>query len=518
MKLHAGGSIITIYINSNKSLLPECSKLFFFAVTLQVQTMNTYKLHTRYKKLLADTVTPVSVYLRLRDRYANSILLESSDYHGNENTYSYICSEPIARFEIAQGKASMTFPDGAKESVELNTAGQVPELLQQFISCFQTDTLDMKFSYNGLFGYQAYDTVRYYEDLNIDTYEDEERAIPDIIYQLYRYMIVINHFNNELYIFEHEYYECPSELDHIQRLLSNPTLPAYGFEPVGEEQTNFSDSGFLEVIQKGKDHCQRGDVFQVVLYRRFSQEFLGDEFNVYRTLRSINPSPYLFYCDYGSFKLFGSSPEAQLVINHGQAEIHPIAGTFRRTGNDLQDSQLATELFSDPKENAEHIMLVDLARNDLSRNGKNVKVDTFKEIQYFSHVIHLVSKVTAEIDPSVSSLQLVADTFPAGTLSGAPKHRAMQLINQYENGNRGYYGGCIGYLGFDGTFNQAIMIRSFLSKGNRLFYQAGAGVVSKSVPEKELQEVHNKLMALRTALQQAKIINQYEEATSNTGA
>jgi len=480
--------------------------------------MKTYTLSTRYKKLLADTVTPVSVYLRLRDRYANSILLESSDYHGGDNTYSYICCEPMARFELSANTVTMAFPDGVSEQVTLNNPRQLPDLLQHFIDQFEIDPLDMKFSYNGLFGYQAYDAVRQYEEIEIDSYEDDERKIPDVVYQLYKYMIIINHFNNELYIFEHYHDNPQSDLDQILRLLSNPTLPQYGFDTKGEEHTNFTDEEFLAVIEQGKVHCQRGDVFQIVLSRRFSQEFLGDEFNVYRALRSINPSPYLFYCDYGTYKLFGSSPEAQLVINQSMAEIHPIAGTFRRTGNDIEDSQLAKELFADHKENAEHIMLVDLARNDLSRNGKEVKVDTFKEIQFFSHVIHLVSKVTAEIDDEVSSLQLVADTFPAGTLSGAPKHRAMQLINQYESGNRGYYGGCIGYLGFDGNFNQAIMIRSFLSKQNRLYFQAGAGIVSKSVSQSELQEVNNKLMALRTAIQEAKLINPYEKETSNIGA
>ncbi|MEM6628064.1 MAG: anthranilate synthase component I family protein [Bacteroidota bacterium] len=469
--------------------------------------MKPFKLHTQYKKMLADTVTPVSVYLRLRDRYANSILLESSDYHGNENTYSFICCEPLARFELQKGIVTQQFPDGSETATPVDSSHTVPALLQSFIDSFQIEDLQMKFSYAGLFGYQSYDTVRHYEDIEIDTYTDSDRQIPDILYQLYKYLVVINHFNNELYIFEHSYEEGSSQIKHIQSLLVNPTVPLYNFETVEEEKTNLSDEEFLAIIQKGKDHCQLGDVFQIVLARRFYQGFLGDEFNVYRTLRSINPSPYLFYCDYGTFKIFGSSPEAQLVINQGMAEIHPIAGTFRRTGNDQQDQELAKQLSEDPKENAEHIMLVDLARNDLSRNGKDVKVDTFKEVQYFSHVIHLVSKVTAEIDASVSSLQLVADTFPAGTLSGAPKHRAMQLINQYENGNRGYYGGCIGYLGFDGNFNQAIMIRSFLSKGNQLYYQAGAGIVSKSDPASELQEVHNKLMALRTAINLAKEIN-----------
>ncbi|MEO0470200.1 MAG: anthranilate synthase component I family protein, partial [Bacteroidota bacterium] len=373
---------------------------------------------------------------------------------------------------------------------------------------FQTEELDLDFSYNGLFGYQAYDTVRHYETVEINTYPDHQREMPDLLYQAYRYMVVFNHFNNELFLFEHSYGAQESQLDYIESLIDHQSLPRFTFGREGAEDSNMTDQDYLDMVQKGMDHCQRGDVFQIVLSRAFSQGFAGDEFNVYRALRSINPSPYLFYCDYGSFKIMGSSPEAQLVVQGNQATIHPIAGTFRRTGNDQEDSKLARELFEDPKENAEHVMLVDLARNDLSRNGSNVEVETYKEIQYFSHVIHLVSKVTARMDESVSSLQLVADTFPAGTLSGAPKHRAMQLIEEYEPRNRGFYGGCIGYLGFDGTFNQAIMIRSFLSKGNQLFFQAGAGIVSRSVPASELQEVHNKLAALRKALDLAETINQ----------
>lgn len=466
--------------------------------------------------MLADTVTPVSIYLRLRDRYANSILLESSDYHGNENTYSFICFEPIAEFKLAKNILNMRFPSGEQVEERLETTESLPIKLRQFLDSFEVDELDLKFSYNGLFGYQAYDTVRHYEEVEIDTFPNEDREIPDMLYCLYRYLIVINHFNNELYLLEHNYGDMPSQLAHIEALLNNPTIPAYDFKLVGEESSNLTDEAYIEMVKKGIHHCQVGDVFQIVLSRRFQQEFQGDEFNVYRTLRSINPSPYLFYCDYGSFKLMGSSPEAQLIIQGGQATIHPIAGTFRRTGNDEEDTQLARKLFDDPKENSEHIMLVDLARNDLSRNGSEVKVDTFKEIQFYSHVIHLVSKVTAEISPDVSSLQLVADTFPAGTLSGAPKHRAMQLINEYEPQNRGYYGGCVGYLGFNGNFNQAIMIRSFLSKNNHLYYQAGAGVVSRSVPENELQEVNNKLMALKKALSFATQLNQLEQITTQT--
>ncbi|MEM7373520.1 MAG: anthranilate synthase component I family protein [Bacteroidota bacterium] len=473
--------------------------------------MTRFPLKTLYRKLLADTVTPVSVYLRLRDHFANAIMLESSDYHGNDNTFSYICFDPIATFKLQGGQVQIAYPDESTEERIIKTNKDLPRYIQEFLDSFEVEELEFKFSYNGLFGYQAYDTVRHYESVSISSYSHQERAIPDMLYHAYRYMIVINHFNNELYIFEHNFGEKKSHLDQIEMLLNNQATPRFSFDRIGEEKTNFTDEEFLSVIQKGKDHCQRGDVFQIVLSRQYQQQYLGDEFNVYRALRSINPSPYLFYCDYGNFKIMGSSPEAQLVISGNQATIHPIAGTFRRTGNDEEDSKLARQLFDDPKENSEHVMLVDLARNDLSRNGSDVEVETYKEIQYFSHVIHLVSKVTAQLHEGVSSMQLVADTFPAGTLSGAPKHRAMQLIESYENQNRGFYGGSIGYLGFKGNFNQAIMIRSFLCKNNRLFYQAGAGIVSKSVPASELQEVHNKLAALRKALDLACSIGKKEE-------
>jgi anthranilate synthase component 1 len=462
--------------------------------------MKRFPIQTRYRRLLADTVTPVSLYLRLRDQFANTILLESSDYHGNDNTYSFLCFSPLASFQLSHSQVAISYPDGSEEERSIKGTQDLPQLLQEFLDSFQVEELDFKFSYNGLFGYQSYDTVRHYETVELGSYTDAKREIPDMLYHAYRYMIVINHFNNELYLFEHSYGETTSQLDHIEQLLNHQAVPRFTFSIEGEEETNLTDEEFLDITRKGQEHCQLGDVFQIVLSRQYQQHFSGDEFNLYRALRSVNPSPYLFYCDYGDFKIMGSSPEAQLVITKETATIHPIAGTFRRTGNDEEDSRLARELFDDPKENSEHVMLVDLARNDLSRNGSDVKVETYKEVQYFSHVIHLVSKVTANIRKDVSSLQLVADTFPAGTLSGAPKHRAMQLIEQYENQNRGFYGGSIGYLGFDGTFNQAIMIRSFLSKNNVLYYQAGAGIVSKSIPESELQEVHNKLAALRSAL------------------
>jgi anthranilate synthase component 1 len=467
-----------------------------------------FTLKTTYKKLLADTVTPVSIYLKLRDKFINSILLESSDYHGNENSYSYICCQPIARFELSDHTLTQQFPDGSLQRQAITERHQVVAALDNFCKQFHTEEHRFPFINNGIFGYVAYNSVQFFEDIELRDRKTEENAIPDMIYQVFKYVMVINHFKNELYIFEHapesNQVEASTEgIDYIISLIQNKNFPSYTFHLQDEETTNLTDQEFLDVIASGKYHCQVGDVFQIVLSRRFSRKFTGDEFNVYRALRSVNPSPYLFYFDFGSFKIFGSSPEAQITIQNRKATIYPIAGTFRRTGNDVEDAELAQKLYDDPKENAEHVMLVDLARNDLSRNGRNVNVDTFKEIQYYSHVIHLVSKVSSTMDEKSSTIQMVADTFPAGTLSGAPKHRAMQLIDKYEPTNRGYYGGCIGFMGFNGNFNHAIMIRSFLSKNNTLYYQAGAGVVAKSVIESELQEVNNKLGALRKALEMA---------------
>ncbi len=466
-----------------------------------------YQITTQHKKLLADTLTPVSIYLKLRDKYASTILLESSDYHGNENSFSYICFQPMARFEVRGDKIISEYPGQAPETV-FRKEGQpdVIDAFRQFVLNFKVEEDRFNFPQNGLFGYTAYDGVRYFEDLEIQTFTNSERQIPDLLYHVYQYVIAINHFKNELYIFEHtcEGMETPNGgLEGVETVIRSKNFPAYQFELQGEERSNLEDESYREMVRNGIKHCQRGDVFQIVLSRQFDQGFRGDEFNVYRALRSINPSPYLFYFDYGNFKIFGSSPEAQLRIQNDVAEIHPIAGTIKRTGNDQEDAQLAHRLFDDEKENAEHVMLVDLARNDLSRNGSQVQVETFKEIQYYSHLIHLVSKVTAQIERGKSNLRLYADTFPAGTLSGAPKYKAMELINQYENQNRGYYGGAIGFISFKGDVNHAIMIRSFLSKNNRLYYQAGGGIVSKSSPQGELEEVNNKLGALRHAMQMA---------------
>ena len=463
-----------------------------------------YKLKTSYKQILADTLTPVSVYLKIRDRFPNSILLESSDYRANDNTFSYICCNPIAGIQIANEILTEYFPDGSELKTEITPGTDIPRRIHEFSQKFEVDKNGFKFINNGLFGYMAYDAVRYFEDIEV-TKKAGELGIPDIYYAVYQNIFAINHFKNEAYLFAH-CYESESNLADLEQLLSVRTFASYSFVKEGQPYSNLKDQEYMELVEKAKKHCQRGDVFQLVLSRRFSQGFKGDEFNVYRALRSINPSPYLFYFDYGNFKIFGSSPEAQLVVHNGKAEIHPIAGTFKRTGNDEDDARLAIALTEDDKENSEHVMLVDLARNDLSRHGNLVNVENYREVQYFSHVIHLVSKVTGQIKPDIPTMNIVADTFPAGTLSGAPKHMAMQLIEKYENNNRDYYGGAIGFMAFDGDFNHAIMIRTFLSKNHELHYQAGAGLVAASDPKAELQETYNKLGALNRALEMAEQI------------
>ncbi len=464
----------------------------------------SYQLKSFYKKIIADTITPVSVYLKIRDRFPNSLLLESSDYHGTDNSFSYICFNPIASIKIADEKIETQFPDGTNSVSEIKSDTNIPLTIENFGKQFKSEDLDFKFINNGLFGYISYDAVRYFEDVEIST-KPNKLDIPDIYYAVYQNIIAINHFNNEAYIFSHSY-DGKNNVDEIESLIQVKNFATYSFDTIGETTSNIDDETFKKNVSIAKKHCQRGDVFQLVLSKRFSQEFKGDEFNVYRALRSVNPSPYLFYFDYGDFKIFGSSPEAQLVVDEGIAEIHPIAGTFKRTGDDEKDAELAKKLSKDPKENSEHVMLVDLARNDLSRNGNNVNVERYREVQFYSHVIHLVSKVTGNKHADSLTMQVVADTFPAGTLSGAPKHMAMQLIEKYETINRSFYGGAIGFMDFNGNFNHAIMIRTFLSQNHHLHWQAGAGLVTDSVEENELQEVYNKLGALTKALELAKSI------------
>jgi len=454
-----------------------------------------YSFKTISKTLLGDMHTPVSLYLKIRDIYPKSALLESSDFHGNENSQSFIALCPLASIGVNNNECTMAFPDGTQEIVRETP---VDVCVSSFLKCFQVTGKEKGLC--GLFGYTAFDAVRYFENIPVMEVHHEENDAPDMLYILYKYILVFDHFRNELKLVELLRDGEPENMREVETLIENRNFASYNFSPIGEETSPITDEEYKAMVRKGITHCLRGDVFQIVLSRRFEQAFKGDDFKVYRALRSINPSPYLFYFDFGGFRIFGSSPETHCKVQDGCASIDPIAGTAFRTGDLEEDKRRTEALVNDPKENAEHVMLVDLARNDLSRNASGVRVDFYKEVQYYSHVIHLVSRVSGVLNPETNPVKTYIDTFPAGTLSGAPKVRAMQLITEIEAHNRGAYGGCIGFIGLDGELNQAITIRSFVSRGNVLYYQAGAGIVSKSDDERELQEVNNKLGALKKAI------------------
>ena len=457
--------------------------------------METFKYTTKSRTILADFLTPVGVYMRLRDLYPQSALMESSDYHEKDNSRSFIGINPIASVAIGHGEATIKFPDGSQEMHTVSKAFSSAQAIHALTDRIEVSGEQAKVC--GLYGYTSFNAVRYFEDIAVKDETQTKNDAPDMLYILYREVIVFDHFNNLLTLVTLGETE---ELDKLFKAMNRTNIQAYDFHPVGDTTSTLTDEEHKANIRKGIQHCLRGDVFQIVLSRRFIQRYEGDDFKLYRALRSINPSPYLFYFDFGGFRIFGSSPETHCRIQDRKAYIDPIAGTTKRTGDAEADRRGADYLRNDPKENAEHVMLVDLARNDLSRNCHGVKVDFYKDLQYYSHVIHLVSRVSGELDEGADPIKAFIDTFPAGTLSGAPKVRAMQLISEYEPHNRGAYGGCIGYIGLDGSLNQAITIRTFVARNGELWFQAGGGIVAKSDVEYELQEVNNKLGALRRAI------------------
>ena len=457
--------------------------------------MKTFEYTTTSKTILADMYTPVGVYMRLRDLYPQSALMESSDYHDKSNARSFIGLHPIASVAIGHGKATINYPNGSVMEEIIRPDFQADKAINALLQHIKVKGWDSEFC--GLFGYTSFNAVRYFENIPVKDETLEKNDAPDVLYVLYKNVIVFDHHNNTIKVVSLGETE---EIDQILKAMNKANVKAYDFHPVGEVSSTLTDDEHRDNIRKGIQHCLRGDVFQIVLSRRFIQKYEGDDFKLYRALRSINPSPYLFYFDFGGFRIFGSSPETHCRIQGRKAYIDPIAGTTKRTGDIEADKQGAEYLRNDPKENAEHVMLVDLARNDLSRNCHQVKVDFYKDLQYYSHVIHLVSRVSGELDEGADPIKAFIDTFPAGTLSGAPKVRAMQLISEYEPHNRGAYGGCIGMIGLDGSLNQAITIRTFVSRNGELWFQAGGGIVAKSDVEYELQEVNNKLGALRRAI------------------
>ncbi|WP_447642230.1 MULTISPECIES: anthranilate synthase component I family protein [Chitinophagaceae] len=469
------------------------------------------KIETRFKKLLFDVQTPVAIYLRVRDQFRDTVMLEGADYHSAEDAFSLIGIQAIGGIEVRDVHTiEAKYPLQETVLTHIDNAQQVPDLLWDYMRGYEVTPAENEFvaRAQGLFGYASYNAVQFFDTIALKSFKsDPEREIPLVRYRLFQYVLVINHFKDEMYLCENIVPGLKSEMEKVEAFVLGRDIPSYGFQLEGKETSNVTNEKYLDMVQQGIASCKRGDVFQIVPSRRFQQSFKGDDFNVYRALRSINPSPYMFYFDYGSYRLFGSSPESQLIVHNGRAVVHPIAGTYRKTGNKEEDRLLGEKLQQDPKETAEHTMLVDLARNDLSRNCTEVHVDYYREVHYFSHVMHLVSEVSGTTEAKANPFRILANNFPAGTLSGAPKFKAMQLIDEIEGNSRSYYAGTLGFVGFNGNFKHAIMIRSILSKNNNLYYQAGGGVVAKSIPEMELQEVNNKLGALKQAIQSAQLVN-----------
>lgn len=475
---------------------------------------HTYNYQTVSSTILADLYTPVGVYLGLRGLYPQSALMESSDYHSHDTARSFIAIHPMASFAVSHGVAITSLPDGTvlRQPLDLDRNGvakeQVAQALGDFLAAFHVEGEGRE--YCGVYGFTSFNAVRYFENINVVDDTQPANDAPDMLYVMYRDLIVFDHYSNRIRLVT---LVCEGDsvaaggkvLTDIEQQLRRPGQ-CYDFHTEGPVFSTLTDEAHRANIRRCVAHCLRGDVFQIVVSRRFCQRYSGDDFRLYRALRSINPSPYLFYFDFGGYRIFGSSPETHCRIDSDRAYIDPIAGTTRRTGDPAEDRRHAEFLRNDAKENAEHVMLVDLARNDLSRNCQDVKVDFFKDMQFYSHVIHLVSRVSGRLlQPHSPSAKIRAffDTFPAGTLSGAPKVRAMQIISKLEPHNRGAYGGCIGFIGLDGDLNQAIVIRTFVSRNGELWFQAGSGVVAKSNDEYELQECNNKLGALTRAIKEA---------------
>jgi anthranilate synthase component 1 len=454
------------------------------------------KIYSNSTDMLSDTITPISVFLNLRDVYKSVSLFESSDYNSKENSKSFICVNPLVTLKVNNGELQNIESDKLKSKTKFSSIQD----LQCQTSEYEFVNFDLQ-KYNGFFGYFSYDSIKYFESVKpkVKTkYED----VSEIYFSIFEYIIVFDNFSNRAQIIANSFEDVETDFSSILIEVYKHSFYKSQFKLTDEEKVSNTNGEFLTNVNKAKGNVRKGDVFQLVISRCFSQTYLGDDFQVYRELRALNPSPYMFYFNMEKAKVFGTSPEAQVKVTNGLAEIHPIAGTVKRSKDIDKDLKSTRELQANPKENAEHVMLVDLARNDLNRTCKNVKVTDYKKIQNFSHVIHMVSKVTGEVVGD-DSLKTFAQSFPAGTLSGAPKYRAMELIQDYETDNRGFYGGAIGQICPNGDLNMAIIIRSCLSQNNTLNYQAGAGVVLDSIPELELKEVDNKIKAVRTAIQMA---------------
>lgn len=476
-----------------------------------------------WAEIIADLETPVSAYHKVSKESKYSFLLESVEGGENFGRYSFIGFDPVFILKTEKDVSAVLDSSG-----DIKDTSEDPyELFKKFLAKYSVVNPDLPFS-PGAVGYFGYDTIRFIEPTLKKSYENIEECttFPDAYFMVPGIVLVFDHVKHKIYVINNVLVDKTSDLSRIYEdskekinlvisKLSTPhnlvPLTLSSKEINKKVDSNISKEEWIDIVNKAKEHIKAGDIFQIVLSQRFCIEKENlDSFTIYRALRSINPSPYLYYLNFGGFQIVGSSPEILVKCSpEGDAQVRPIAGTRRRGFNKQRDEELALEMLNDPKERAEHIMLVDLGRNDLGRVCEygSVKVDRLMEVEKYSHVQHIVSNVTGKLKPDNDSIELIKACFPAGTVSGAPKIRAMEIIYNLEKSARGPYAGCIGYLGFNNEVNTAITIRTMLVRDNKIFIQAGAGIVADSDPELEYLETQNKAAALVQTIERLKDAN-----------
>lgn len=451
---------------------------------------------------VADTETPITLYLKLLDQ-GPSCLLESVEGGQYLGRYSFIALDPIVTFRSAGGDGALVFPDGRAENVSGPPLKTLREIMQSFRVPERENNLRF---WGGAVGFTAYDAVRSLEKLPGTPVD--ELQMPDCIYFFPSTVVIFDHVRHTVTLSVNlpldgedpcvVYKRAVSKLKQIRDKLQR-SIPYTGeFTLQGAIKEDLSDDEFVQRVQRAQEYIRAGDIIQVVLSRRYALNFDGDDFAIYRRLRSVNPSPYMYYFNLGDIKVIGSSPEMLVRVENETVTTCPIAGTRPRALDPEEDRRLAGELLDDEKERAEHLMLVDLGRNDLGRVSVpgTVKVPRFMEVDYYSHVMHIVSRVEGILAPDKDALDALAACFPAGTVSGAPKVRAMEIIDELEPNRRGIYAGAVGYLGFNGNMDTAIAIRTMVIKGNTIYIQAGAGIVADSQPQRECEEIASKARAM----------------------
>lgn len=474
-----------------------------------------------YREFAADLETPVSVYVKLMDEVGPSFLLESVEGGERVGRYSFVGVNPRAMLAL-NGRTVTDMRHGKEIVTELPEGTDFLDVLKAEVERFQLANIpSLPRFVGGAVGYLGYDVVRYFERLP-ETAESV-LSIPDALYMLADLLVVFDHARHHLMILanarvgetdiETAYVDAIQRIETVSERLLRP-LPAvprkrWGSrrQPSGKIDSNMAPERYEAMVSQAKEHIAAGDIFQVVLSQRFSRQTSAHPFAIYRALRMLNPSPYMFYFDFGQLdiQVIGASPEMHVRLEDGKAHVRPIAGTRPRGQTEAEDKALAEELLADPKELAEHVMLVDLGRNDIGRVSEygTVKVRDQMIIERYSHVMHIVSHVEGKMTGDMDAYDLMRATFPAGTVSGAPKVRAMEIIEDLEGQRRSMYAGAVGYFGYDGSMDTCIAIRTMLMQGETVYVQAGAGIVADSDPATEHQECVNKAKALMVAVERA---------------